>query len=75
MKTSIDRLVFRVAGILVLLGTVLAYLHSPNWLWLTGFVGANMLQASFTGFCPLAKILAALGVPEGAAFCAAPKSS
>lgn len=73
MKTSIDRLVFRFAGSLVLLGTVLAYVHSPYWLWLTGFVGANMLQASFTGFCPLAKILAALGVPEGAAFCAASK--
>lgn len=75
MKTNIDRWVFRIAGALALLASLLAYLYSPYWLWLSGFVGANMLQASFTGFCPLAKILAALGAPEGAAFCAAPKSN
>jgi hypothetical protein len=37
-------------------------------LWFTAFVGANMLQAAFSGFCPLAKILKALGKKPGAAF-------
>jgi uncharacterized protein (TIGR01244 family) len=66
--TTIDRVVFRFAGSFVLASLVLAQLHSPNWLWFTAFVGANMLQASFTGFCPLARILAWFGVPYGAAF-------
>jgi hypothetical protein len=66
--TNIDRLVFRIAGTFVLLSVALAHFHSPYWLWFTAFVGANMVQASFTGFCPLAKILARLGVPAGTAF-------
>jgi len=70
MNTSVDKLVFRFAGIFVLASVILAQLHSPYWLWFTAFVGANLLQASFTGFCPLAKILAKLGAPYGEAFCA-----
>jgi cation transport ATPase len=66
---SIDQLVFRFAGIFVLLSLVLSQVHSIYWLWFTAFVGANMLQASFTGFCPLAAILGKLGVRSGAAFC------
>ncbi|MGD8840188.1 MAG: DUF2892 domain-containing protein, partial [Gammaproteobacteria bacterium] len=46
----------------------LSQLHHPYWLFLTAFVGANLLQASFTGFCPLAKILKAVGGKPGAAF-------
>lgn len=65
---NIDRFVFRFAGIVVLASVALAYWLSPYWLWLTVFVGANMLQASFTGFCPLAKILARLNMKPGAAF-------
>ncbi|MFO1351254.1 MAG: DUF2892 domain-containing protein [Gammaproteobacteria bacterium] len=67
---NVDTLVFRFAGLFVLLSLVLAQIHSPYWLWFTAFVGANLLQASFTGFCPLASILAKLGVRSGAAFCA-----
>jgi hypothetical protein len=66
--TTMDQWVLRVAGSFVLLSLALAQLHSPNWLWFTAFVGANMLQASFTGFCPLAIILDKLGVPAGVAF-------
>ena len=66
---SIDQLVFRFAGIFVLASLLLSQLHSVHWLWFTAFVGANMLQASFTGFCPLAMILGRLGVKSGAAFC------
>ena len=58
---SIARLVFSIVGMFILISLALSQLHSPNWLWFTAFVGANILQASFTGFCPLAKILKALG--------------
>ena len=67
--TTVDQWVFRVAGLFILVSLALAQLVSPYWLWFTAFVGANMVQASFSGFCPLAKILSALGVPAGAAFC------
>lgn len=66
---SIDQLVFRFAGVFILLSLALSQIHSLHWLWFTGFVGLNMLQASFTGFCPLAAILGRLGVKSGAAFC------
>ncbi|QPK63157.1 DUF2892 domain-containing protein [Methylomonas sp. LL1] len=65
---SIDRMVMAFAGSFILLSLALAHWHSPNWLWFTAFVGANLLQASFTGFCPLAIILKKLGVKPGCAF-------
>lgn len=65
---NIDKLVFRIAGVFILLSLLLSQLHSIHWLWFTAFVGANMFQASFTGFCPLAKILARSGVMPGQAF-------
>ena len=65
---SIDRLIFAIAGVFILLSLVLANVHSENWLLFTAFVGANMFQAAFTGFCPLAKILKAIGVKPGQAF-------
>jgi hypothetical protein len=65
---NIDRLVFAFAGVMILLSLVLSYTASPYWLILAGFVGLNMFQAAFTGFCPLAMILRKLGVAPGAAF-------
>lgn len=65
---SIDRMVMVFAGSFILASLALAHWHSPNWLWFTAFVGANLLQASFTGFCPLAIILKKLGVKPGCAF-------
>jgi hypothetical protein len=65
---NIDRLVFRVAGTLVTVGVLLAYTHHIAWLLLPAFVGLNMFQASFTGFCPLAKIAKRFGVDSGNAF-------
>jgi hypothetical protein len=65
---TIDRIVLAFAGTMVLLSLVLAYYVNPWWLALAGFVGLNMLQASFTGFCPLAMILKKLGYHPGAAF-------
>ena len=65
---SIDRVVMMFAGIVVLLSVTLSQLHHVYWLFLTAFVGANLLQASITGFCPLVKILKALGAKPGQAF-------
>jgi len=65
---NVDRLVFAFAGSFILLSLALSQLHSPYWLWFTAFVGANMLQAAFTGFCPLAMILRKLGREPGCAF-------
>ena len=67
-RASMDTLVFRIAGLFVLASLALSWLHSDNWLWFTAFVGANLVQASFTGFCPLAKLLAAMGVAPGITF-------
>lgn len=65
---SIDRIVMAFAGTMILVSLALSQLYSPQWLWLTAFVGANLLQASFTGFCPLAMILKRLGARSGVAF-------
>jgi len=65
---SIDKIVFAFAGVVIIASLALSQLHSVNWLWLTAFVGANMLQAAFTGFCPLAFILKKTGVKPGQAF-------
>ena len=65
---TLDAAVLRFAG-LVVLGSVLLsiYVH-PYWIALTIFAGLNMLQASFTGFCPAAMIFKKLGVRPGNAF-------
>lgn len=65
---TLDAAVLRFAGIVVLLGIVLSIYVHPYWIGLTIFVGLNLLQASFTGFCPAAMILKKLGVRPGNAF-------
>ncbi len=65
---TIDRIVFAVAGTMILVSVLLAVFHDQRWLWLTAFVGANMLQSAFTGFCPLAILLKKLGKQPGPAF-------
>jgi hypothetical protein len=65
---SIDRIVMAFAGTMVLVSVLLGHFVSPWWLLLAAFVGFNLLQASFTGFCPLAMMLKRLGVESGAAF-------
>ncbi|MEE8399990.1 MAG: DUF2892 domain-containing protein [Desulfobacterales bacterium] len=65
---ELDRLVFRFAGSFILISLLLSQIHSLHWLWFTAFVGANLLQSSFTGFCPLAKILKGFGIKPGKAF-------
>ena len=65
---TIDRVVFAVAGSFILISLLLAHYQSANWLWFTAFVGANLLQSAFTGFCPMAMILKKMGVKPGCAF-------
>jgi len=65
---NLDRLVFSIAGSFILLSVLLSVFHSLYWLFFTAFVGANLLQASFTGFCPLAVLLKKVGVKAGPAF-------
>ncbi|QQG36647.1 MAG: DUF2892 domain-containing protein [Micavibrio aeruginosavorus] len=67
-SSNIDKVIMRFAGSTVLLSLVLAHFSSPLWLFLTAFVGFNLLQASFTGFCPLAALLKKSGIKAGPAF-------
>ena len=65
---NLDRVMLTFAGTMVLLSAVLAHFVSDWWLLLTALVGLNLLQASFTGFCPAAKVFAKLGFKPGCAF-------
>jgi hypothetical protein len=65
---NIDRAVFAFAGVMVLISLALGLLVSPYWFLLTGFVGLNLLQSAFTGFCPAAMVFKKLGLGEGSAF-------
>jgi hypothetical protein len=59
---KIENIIRAVAGTFVLTSITLSYFVNINWLWLGVFVGVNLLQSSFTQFCPLEKILAAAGL-------------
>jgi len=63
---TFHRIIRLVAGAMVLISLALATWVSPKWLWLTAFVGANLLQSAFTDWCPLMTILRRRGVPESA---------
>ena len=65
---TLDRMVFAVVGVFILGSLILSQIHHPYWLFFTAFVGANLFQSAFTGFCPLAIILKALGVKSGRLF-------
>ena len=65
---NIDRAVLAFAGFVVLAGLALGHFVNPLWLWLSAFAGANMIQASVTGFCPAALVFRKLGLPAGNAF-------
>ena len=65
---SLDRAVMMFAGFMVLVSVALTHWVHPAWVWLTVFVGLNILQASITGFCPAAMLFRRLGVRPGTAF-------
>jgi hypothetical protein len=70
---SLDRIINAMAGTFILLSLALGaeaspIFHNANWLWVTAFVSANLLQSAFTGFCPAAIIFKKLGAKPGLAF-------
>ena len=65
---NLDRAVIAFAGVMTLISAALVYFVSPWFLLFTAFIGLNMLQASFTGFCPAAMIFRKLGFNTGCAF-------
>lgn len=65
---SVERAVLAFAGIMVLLSVMLTVYVSPLFIWFTVFIGLNMLQSAFTGFCPAAMAFKAMGYKPGSAF-------
>ena len=70
---TVEKAVLAMAGIFILLTLALGtpaspIFHSSYWLWFTAFVGANLLQSAFTGFCPAAMIFKKMGMKSGSAF-------
>jgi len=59
---TINNAVTAFAGVMVLISLLLTYFVHPNFVWFTAFIGFNLLQSAFTGFCPAANIFKALGV-------------
>lgn len=65
---TLDRAVLAFAGSVLLASLLLTHFVSPYFAWLTAFVGLNLIQSAFTGFCPAAIVLRKLGVKPGTAF-------
>ncbi len=68
---TLDRSVMLFAGVMVLLSVVLTMYVSPLFVWFTVFIGLNLIQSSFTGFCPAETIFRKLGVGKGGPSCCA----
>lgn len=72
---TIERIIRIMAGVMILLSLALAHftgqvdMASLSWLWFTAFIGLNLLQSGFTGFCPPEKLLRKMGFKEGGACC------
>jgi hypothetical protein len=62
---TVNRYLRLIAGGFILLGVLLAYMHSFWWLLFTAFIGANLVQSAFTDWCPMITLLRRLGVREG----------
>ena len=71
---NVDRAVLAFAGMMILTSLALVWFVSPYWLLLTAFVGLNLMQSAFTGFCPAATVFRKLGLREGCAFTEKAKS-
>lgn len=65
---TLDRSVMLFAGCMVLLSVLLTAFVSPLFVWFTVFIGLNLIQSSFTGFCPAAMVFRKLGIKAGCAF-------
>lgn len=65
---TLDRAVLAFAGTVLLASLLLTWFVSPYFVWLTAFVGVNLIQSAFTGFCPAAIVFRKLGIKPGTAF-------
>ncbi|MGO4852706.1 YgaP family membrane protein [Phaeovulum sp. W22_SRMD_FR3] len=65
---TLDRVILAFAGVMILLSLALTYFVSPYFVWLTAFVGVNLIQSAFTGFCPAAIVFRKMGIRSGCAF-------
>lgn len=65
---TVERAILLVVGVLIVASVLLAVYVNLNWLWLTGILGAHLIQASFTGLCPVVMILKKLGLPQKSGF-------
>ena len=65
---TIERSILLVVGSVVLISVLLAVYQNLNWLWLTGLMGAHLIRASFTGLCPVVRLLKRMGLPSRPAF-------
>ncbi|WP_202396863.1 YgaP-like transmembrane domain [Teichococcus coralli] len=61
-------MILLVVGVVVLGSVLLAVFHDLRWLWLTGLMGVHLIQASFTGMCPVVALLRRSGLPSRAGF-------
>lgn len=68
---TLDRAVQAFAGVMVLVSVLLTQFVHPNFVWFTVFIGANLFQSAFTGFCPAAMVMKKLGIgrADGASCC------
>ena len=65
---TVERSILLVVGLVVLATVLLAVYHNINWLWVTGILGAHLVQASFTGICPVVMTLKKMGLPSKPGF-------
>lgn len=65
---SLDRAVIAFAGTMVLVSLALTHFVHPGFVWLTVFVGVNLIQSAFTGICPAAMLFKKIGIRSGTAF-------
>ncbi|HEX9904279.1 MAG TPA: DUF2892 domain-containing protein [Propylenella sp.] len=65
---TVERAILLVVGSLIVVTVLLAVYQSPYWLWVTGILGAHLIQASFTGICPVVMAVKRMGLPSRAGF-------
>lgn len=63
---SLDRAIMAFAGVMILASIALTRFVHPDFWWLTAFIGANLFQSAFTGFCPAGKVMRKLGIGRNA---------
>ncbi len=61
---TVERALRLMAGAVLLISLALAHFLSPYWLWLTAFVGLNLLQSAFSNWCPAMTIFRAIGMKD-----------